>query len=642
MLKALFASSKPISVKSWSFPLLGITLLAAPVLSPLYMPRNVKAAVAKGTRTLDGRPGAKYWQNHARYTITVTALPPDRTIRGAEQIVYVNDSPDTLRRVGLKLFMNIHKPGAPRVGGVPPDYLTDGVHVDALTVDGQSQKFNDSQFFTVAPVRLPAPLVPHDSVRLSFDWHYELAKLAGREGMIDSTTFYIAYFYPRVAVYDDYNGWDTMNFTDAQEFYSDFNDYDVTVRAPANFIVWGTGTLRNAAEVLQSEYVRRFESSLTSDQTVHIATKQELASHAVTAQVTQLAWHFTSTSVPDVAFGLSDHYDWDGGSVIVDSAAHRRASVQAAYNDTASDFHYMVQMAAHSLAWLSSQWPGVPYPYEKTTVFEGGAGMEYPMMVNDESYKDTTFADFVAAHEIAHTYMPFYMGINETRYGFMDEGWATTFEYLINQSNMGPTAAAKFYEQFRVNGWAHDPSPVQDLPIITPGDVLSGSGLGSNEYGKASIGYLAMKDLLGDAMFKKCLQAYVARWHGKHPTPWDFFYTFDNVSGQDLNWFWTNWYFGNNYVDVAVKSVAKAPGGYRVTIDNVGGMAAPVDLGLTFADGSTQTVHETPAIWRANQKTAVVTVAARKALSSLLLDGGIWVDADTTNNRWTAGHATAR
>jgi hypothetical protein len=258
------------------------------------------------------------------------------------------------------------------------------------------------------------------------------------------------------------------------------------------------------------------------------------------------------------------------------------------------------------------------------------------MMVNDESYKDTTFADFVAAHEIAHTYMPFYMGINETRYGFMDEGWATTFEYLINQSNMGAAPAAKFYQQFRVNSWARNPSPTVDLPIVTPGDVLSGSGLGNNEYGKASLGYLAMKDLLGDFMFKKCLKAYIARWHGKHPTPWDFFYTFNDVSGQNLDWFWNDWYFKNSFIDLAVRSVTKAPSEYRVTIDNVGGMDAPVDLDLTFTDGSTRTVHETPAIWAANQKTAVVTVRADKALKSLALDGGIWVDADTTNDRWPA------
>src|SRR3569623_211910 len=121
------------------------------------------------------------------------------------------------------------------------------------------------------------------------------------------------------------------------------------------------------------------------------------------------------------------------------------------------------------------------------------------MMANDESYADTVFSRFVAEHEIAHTWFPFYMGINETRYGFMDEGWATTFEHLINTADTGPERATRFFQQFRVTGWIHDPSPVEDLPIITPGDILAGNGLGNNEYGKAALGYLAAKDLLGDA-----------------------------------------------------------------------------------------------------------------------------------------------
>jgi hypothetical protein len=129
--------------------------------------------------------------------------------------------------------------------------------------------------------------------------------------------------------------------------------------------------------------------------------------------------------------------------------------------------------------------------------------MEYPMMANDESYSDTLFSRFVAEHEIAHTYMPFYMGINETRYGFMDEGWATTFEYLIGSADIGTEAASVLFKQFRVDGWINDPSDNQQIPIVTPGDALSGTGgFGNNEYGKAALGYLAMKDLLGDDCLK--------------------------------------------------------------------------------------------------------------------------------------------
>jgi hypothetical protein len=468
-----------------------------------------------------------------------------------------------------------------------------------------------------------------------------VSQVPGREGMLDSTTYYLAYFYPRVAVYDDTNGWDTMEFTGEQEFYSDFNDYDVSVKVPANFVVWGTGTLKNPSEVLQPDALQRYQASLTSDSVIHVATHDDMTAKRVTVQQPMNSWHFTAQNIPDVAFNVSDHYDWDASSVVVDDATQRRASVQSAYNDTAADFHHMVSFGRHALDWLSHNWPGVPYPYEKSTIVQGSADMEYPMMVNDGSTPDTTFSKFVAEHEIAHTYFPFYMGVDETRYGFMDEGWATTLEYLIGQADVGPARAAEFFRQFRVNGWIHDPSPLEDLPIITPADALNGAAYGNNAYGKAALGYLAMKDLLGDAEFKKCLHAYMDRWHGKHPIPWDFFYTFDDVSGKDLNWFWRNWYFSNGYIDLALGPVTKKGNGYTVVIDNIGGMAAPVDLDLTFADGSTQTVHETPAMWEKNQQQATVTIGARKDLRSVVLNGGIFMDADTTNNRWS-GSATGR
>ena len=218
-----------------------------------------------------------------------------------------------------------------------------------------------------------------------------------------------------------------------QEFYSDFNDYDVTVQVPKNYLVLGTGTLQHPELLLQPAALKRFNQSMSSDQTIHIATKEELTGSVVTTQNEQNAWSFKASDVPDMAFGISNHFNWDGASVIVDDQSGRRASVQAAYNDSAADFRHMVQFARYSLAWLSRNWPGIPYPYEKTTIFQGFADMEYPMMVNDQSEADTVDARSTADHEIAHTYMPFYMGINETRYGFMDEGWATSFELLIGK-----------------------------------------------------------------------------------------------------------------------------------------------------------------------------------------------------------------
>jgi hypothetical protein len=601
----------------------------------LYMPRGVHQAYQKGTRSPDGRPGPNYWQNRGRYSIAVTALPPDRNVRGSEELTYFNNSPDTLRNPVIRLFLNTHKPGAPRSGGASPGYLTSGVHIDSLAINGQSTPaLINNNAFDILRLRLPAPLSPHDSVHLSFKWHYEISLESNREGMLDSTTYFLAYFYPRVAVYDDYNGWDRMTFTGVQEFYSDFNDYDVAITVPANFVVWGTGTLLNPSEVLQPAALDRYNRSFTSDQTITVASRADMAANTVTRPSTN-TWRFRAANIPDMTFNLGDHYVWDAASVVVDDATHRRASVQAAYNDTAADFHRMVQYGRHALDWLSHNWPGVPYPYEKTTVVQGLAGMEYPMFVNDESYADTVFSRFVVEHEIAHSYFPFYMGINESRYAMMDEGWATTFEYLVGTADLGKERASAAFEQFRVNGWANNPSPLEDLPIITPADALSPGAYGDNAYGKAALGYLGLKDLLGGQAWGNSLHAFMDRWHGKHPIPWDYFNTVNDVTGRNLNWFWNAWFFSNSYIDLALTSVTKSGNGYTVVIDNVGGMPVPVDLEAHYGDGSGEVFHETPAIWENNLRRATVDIATRKPLQSLQLNGGIWVDADSTNNRWS-------
>jgi hypothetical protein len=609
--------------------LAGLAETAAAQTQPLYMPRDIKAAFAKGTRSLDGRPGPKYWQNRARYDITVQAAPPARDIRGRETITYFNNSPDSLRQVVLRLIQNIHRPGVSRDGDASADYLTTGLVVDTLRVAGQTRALPAGQgLSTVQGVRLPKPLAPHDSVKFAVSWHFPISKESGREGMIDPTTFFLAYFYPRIAVYDDYNGWDRLPFVDSKEFYNDFNDYILRVQAPANYIVWATGTLQNPKQVLQPAAAKRLAKSMTSDAVMHIATAADLAKKSITAQQPMNTWVWTAKDISDVTFGLSDHYVWDAASVMVDAKAKRRASVQAAYADSTVDFRQSVKNAQYALGWFSNpaNWPGVAYPFPKMTAFQGFADMEYPMMVNDSPQKDPKFAEFVQDHEIAHTYFPFYMGINESRYAYMDEGWATTFELLIGRTENGQEAADKLYKMFRVNRWIHDAATAEDLPIITPSSELK-AGYGNNAYGKPSLSYLALKDMLGDATFKKALHEYMDRWHGKHPIPWDYFNSMSSASGQDLNWFFHNWFFTNGYIDMAVTA-----SGNTVTINNIGGFVAPFDMLLEYTDGTTESLHQSPAIWRANQQQA--TIQLKKAVKSVKLDGGIFMDANEKDNSW--------
>ncbi|UOQ98954.1 M1 family metallopeptidase [Hymenobacter sp. 5317J-9] len=615
-------------------PLLGLLLaagLAAPAAAqttPLYQPRDIQRAFQKGTRAMDGRPGPNYWQNRARYNITVQAAPPARDIRGRETITYFNNSPDTLRQVVLRIIQNIHKPGASRDGDASPDYLTSGVVIDTLLVGGQLKPM-PANLGTAPGVRLPKPLAPHDSVKFAVAWHYPISVESGREGMIDPTTYFLAYFYPRIAVYDDYAGWDRLPFVDSKEFYNDFNDYTLRVQAPANYIVWATGTLQNPDQVLQKAAAKRLKQSMTSDKVIHVATAADLAKKSITNQQAMNTWVWTAKDISDVTVGLSDHYVWDAASVVVDAKAKRRASMQAAYADSTVDFRESVKNGQFALGWFSDpkNWPGIPYPFPKMTAFQGFADMEYPMMVNDSPQKDPKFAQFVQDHEIAHTYFPFYMGINESRYAYMDEGWATTFERLINTAENGAATADEFYKQFRVSRWINDRSTAEDLPIITPSSELR-AGYGNNAYGKPSLSYFALKDMLGDDLFKKSLHEYMARWHGKHPIPWDYFNSMSSASGQDLNWFFQNWFFTNNYIDLAVGAV----NGTTLTVQNIGGFAVPFDVVVEYADGSKATLHQSPAVWQANQRLATITLP--KAAKTVALQGGIFMDANEKDNTW--------
>lgn len=271
----------------------------------------------------------------------------------------------------------------------------------------------------------------------------------------------------------------------------------------------------------------------------------------------------------------------------------------------------------------------MPYPYEKTAVFQGFTDMEYPMMVNDEAFADSSFSRFVVAHELAHTWFPFYMGTNESRYPFMDEGWATALEYLYNVSTMGTGRADESFRQFRVQGWIRDPAPSADMPIITPADIMR-AGMGNNAYGKPALAYLALKDMLGDSLFARGLHGYMERWHGKHPIPWDFFSSFNDLTGRNLDWFWRRWYFEPNYIDIAVRGVR----GRKVELANVGRMPAPFDVVVTFDDGKTERFHQTAEIWRDDPVAATVTVPGNGVIRRVTLDGGIWMGVTPADNTW--------
>ncbi|SHH41973.1 M1 family metallopeptidase [Flavobacterium defluvii] len=598
----------------------------------LYMPRNIKEAYAKGTRSTDGKPGKNYWQNHGTYTMDITVDAKTKIVSGTETIVYENNSNDSLRNLPIRFVNNLHKPSAPRSGNVSDDFLSNGLTITSLKIAGEVYKEDARGWGTVGNVKLKKAIAPHSKITINIDWNYPLSKESGREGQIDETTFFVAYSYPRVTVFDDYNGWDRIPHTDRQEFYNDFNDYIYSVKTPKNYVVYATGDFLNPDEVLQPEFAARLKKSYVTDEILHIANEQEMKNGLVTKQNEWNVWKFEAKNISDVCFGLSDHYLWDASSVVVDKKTNRRASVQAAYDIKGTDFVNSVKNNQYALDWFSNNWPGIPYPFSKMTAFQGFADMEYPMMCNDSQMDDPKFAQLVQDHEVAHTYFPFFMGINETRYAFMDEGWATTFEYLIGIAEHGKEAADKFYKEFRVEQYINDKSTEEDQPIISMSTQVSGPGYGNNSYGKASLSYIALKDLLGDDLFKKSLHHYMNTWNGKHPIPWDYFNSMNTGSGKNLNWFFNNWFFTNNYIDLSVKQVSKN----TISVENKGGFAIPFDVNIIYADNSTETIHQTPVVWEKNQKSISVALNTKKQIKKVTLDGGIFMDATPDNNTWNS------
>lgn len=618
----------------------------------LYMPRDVQQAYAKGTRSPDGKPGPNYWQNHAEHRIRISVSPPSKRVQGEQEILYTNHSPEPLDRLIFRLYANAHQAEAIRDRPVDAKFLNDGITVEDFRIDGAAVPWNDPanalaawnfRGSTVHAMKLATSIPPKGSVRIRMRWHYDLVADKGwKEGAIDETSYFLAYFFPRVTNYSDYGGWDVSPFTMGREFNNDFADFRVEVEAPRDYVVWATGTLQNPAEVLQPEVQRQLQASFGSDDVITLARAAEVKAGEVTARGERLVWKWRAENVPDFAIALSNHYRWDAASTVVDPASGRRASVQAAYPEGVTDFKPAVRTAQQTLNFASAVYPGVPYPYPKTTIVLGSADEEYPMMVNDSSnvgsawaaeLPENAFTGFVAAHELLHSWFPFYMGINEKRYPFMDEGWTTAFEYLRNREVMGVTVADTLFKAFRAAPLVPALTSY-DLPIVTPHDALWAQApiFGHNQYGKAALGYLALKDLMGETAFRTALHTFMARWNGKRPLPWDMFNSFNDAGVGDHTWFFRNWFFSYNHMDLALDAVRSEGGAHTVAVRNPGGMAIPFDVVLTFADGTTERVHRTPAVWRLDGRRTEVRLPAGRALKSVSLDTGIFLDANPGDN----------
>ena len=587
---------------------------------------DIQHAFNNQTRSMNGSPGPKYWQNKADYNIYADFNPATRRLKGSVQIVYTNNSPDTLNELWFKLYPNLYKQGYAPKNFKPAD-LGNGMRITTAKFNGVNK--DTSSLITDGTNMHTAisALLPGKSITINMNYDYVLNKGSHmRTGQVDSGSYFIAYFFPRVAVYDDVDGWNKYPYRGSEEFYNDFCDFKANITVPKNYVVWATGELQNEKSVFNKKIVKRIRDAERHDGIVNVIDSTDKKG-SITAQSPYNTWKYSANNVTDLVFALSDHYLWQSSSLVVDPKTGRRTRVDAAFNPKHKDYWEVINFARKTVESMSYKFPAWPYPYPHETVFDGLDQMEYPMMVNDNPEANRVDGITLTDHEIFHTMFPFYMGINETKYGWMDEGWATIGEWIIS-----PMIDSSIKDDYGINATAKTSGEKDDSPIMTLTPDLKGTGFFTNSYPKPAFGYLFVKDYLGDELFTKALHHYIEQWQGKHPTPYDFFNSMNEGSGKNMNWFWKRWFFGEGVTDMGITGVTKTAQGYSVRVENKSMKPLPVDVTVFYTDGSQGIFHKSIAVWQLGQPSINVEVTTDKTIKEVKLGAFYTPDKNHADN----------
>lgn len=603
----------------------------------IFIPINIQKAYTGKTRSTDGKPGIIYWQNRADYNMEIEFNPETLLIKGKETITYTNNSPDSLKHLVFHLFPNMFKKGNMRDSDIDPSDETDGLVIDRISVDGtelDDKLSNDLIFIdhTLLQLRLLKRLLRDKTISIDIQWHFTLNRNSHiRTGAVDSTSFFIAYFFPRIAVYDDIDGWNYYKYTNDQEFYNDFGSFDVSIKMPKNYLVWATGTLTNPEQVLNDKYLNRFKAASQSNVIINIIDSSDLKLNNFTKESKDfVVWRFKADNVNDFAFGTSNHYLWDAASIMVDKKTNRKVLLDVAYNKDSEDFHKVISIGRKSIELMSNSFPAYPFPFPKFTVFNGLSEMEYPMIANNSSYEDIHSTIDLTAHEIFHTYFPFYCGTNEVKYAWMDEGLTSLATYLFVKE-MDPN----FEEVCFVGEYQPDMGTILDMPLFSSSSTLRRPVYDYLSYPKAALFFLFLRDVLGDDVFKKSIQEFISRWSGKHPLPYDLFNTISNVSDQDINWFIKPWIFEFGYVDLGIKEIIENGEKYNIIIERFGNYPSPINLKIDYQDGMTEVVHHSAVVWKNRESTFIIEKSYYKKIVKVELLDEHGIDINPSNNAFT-------
>jgi hypothetical protein len=556
-------------------------------------------------RSSNGAPGPAYWQQRADYTIAATLDTTAQAVSGTVRIRYTNNSPDTLRFVWLQLDQNLYRPGSKGSALFPADSrwgvrgFQGGYDLKDVSVNGKAATFKVDD--TMMRVELDAPLRPQGgTTTIAMAFSFRVPEHGSDRMGRDGTLYEMAQWYPRMAVYDDVRGWNTDPYLGQGEFYLEYGDFDYSVTAPAGYVIAGSGVLQNPQQVLSAAQRERLARAAGSQEVVQIVTAAEARPMATPGIKT---WRFRAERVRDVAWAGAPDFRWDAVSTgpIAGNASGVLAQAYYPWPRSGQGWESGAENTQWTLRTYSENF--LPYPYPQATSVAGPVGgMEYPMFVLVHYAEAPQGAFGTIDHEHGHEWFPMIVGSNERRYAWMDEGFNTYINAFSNERRAAGTPRADSVYPGYIRNWQQVRNAGIESPLMTPPDHIDARALGAIGYRKPGAVLLTLRNhVVGRETFDEAFRLYTQRWAFKHPTPGDFFRTVENVSGEDLSWFWRGFFYSSDVLDIGVGPVTmRGEDGEQyatIPLTKHTTIPFPVQLRVAFADGSTQDFRFPVDVW---------------------------------------------
>lgn len=607
-------------------------------------------------RSASGAPGPKYWQNRVDYNITANLDETKNMVSGSVTITYKNNSPDKLPFLWLQLDQNTFKETSRGYAVTPPvsrygaqgEKFDGGYKIQNISVSQKNLpvKFTSLVEDTRMQIRLDQPMAASgDIITIKMDYSYIVPK-DGSDRTSHLTTkngeiYAIAQWFPRMCVYDDVLGWNTLPYWGGGEFYCEYGDINFSVTAPASHIVMGSGELLNPQEVFTAEQLKRWNEAKLSDKTIHIRSEEEVLDPNSRPKKDKLTWRFKIVNARDAAWASSKAFVLDAARFNLPSGKKGLAvSAQPVESNGVDSYGRGVEYVKTTIEHYSKMWYEYPYPMAVNIATSIG-GMEYPGIVFCGWKSKKSGAWGVIDHEFGHTWFPMIVGSNERKYGWMDEGF-NTFINGISQAEFNNGE----YKSTRPTPWHAIGKSVLGNPrlenIMLMPDGMAEANIGLNLYSKPGWGLNLLRDqILGKDRFDYAFRQYIKNWAYKHPTPFDFFRTMDNASGEDLSWFWRGWFLNSWKSDQAITEVKEVKKDdkiamYTIKVMNMEQLPMPIILQIKTKSGKTDIVRVPVDVWMKNTVWTVRYPTTEEVVEVTLDPEKVLPDGNPDNDKWPA------